>query len=56
VVKTVVRPLFERIPDGALSAEKRTEFFCRTQKSVNGQPCGQPRFIVYAASLFQSCL
>ena len=27
VVKTVVRPLFERIPGGALSAEKRTEFF-----------------------------
>ena len=27
VVKTVVRPLFERIPDGALSAEKRIEFF-----------------------------
>ena len=27
VVKTVVRPLFARIPGGALSAEKRTEFF-----------------------------
>lgn len=27
VVKTVVRPLFERIPGGALSVEKRTEFF-----------------------------
>ena len=27
VVKTVVSPLFARIPGGALSAEKRTEFF-----------------------------
>ena len=27
VVRTVVRPLFERIPDGALSAEKRIVFF-----------------------------
>lgn len=27
VVKTVVKPLFARIPGGALSAEKRTEFF-----------------------------
>ena len=27
VVKTVVRPPFERIPGGALSVEKRTEFF-----------------------------
>lgn len=27
MVKTVVRPLFERNPGGALSAEKRTEFF-----------------------------
>lgn len=27
VVKTVVRPLFARIPGGALSAEKRTEVF-----------------------------
>ena len=32
VVKTVVRPLFERIPGGALSAEKRTEFFLPQSK------------------------
>ena len=48
--------LFKTFSQGFTGYCRSAWFFFFSKKSVNGHPCGQPHFIVYAASLFQFCL